>query len=665
MFIKLKTVLVVKPIGIGVVGYYFRDGGAGHWVGNAGAGLGLSGSVTPHALARVLAGRHPALGYFLPTVRPARRRAGWDLVFAAPKSVSLLAAMAPGGHESIVAAHRVAVADAFAYLEKELLAVRRADAPGGRAPCTGTVAAVFQHDRNAATEPHLHSHLLLANLGRAEDGTWSAISHFWWPQRQSLSALYQLGLRHHLATRGWDLEWRLRPDGLGDVADVPRAAVRATSSRSYRMPSTGRVAPRETVTPQPWRAKVQAAGFGPSDAASAATVEPAIRADPRTLADAVTVRLAARSSTFREGDVVVALAACSPRGLAAGEARTWASRFCAEAIPVLGASGATRWTTDLARQADERLVATVNPTGAVEIVRAAPDAHLLAPAALVDASRRGWEAAGLRVAVSARDALSAARWEALTGLPPYRSGTRVDVLIVDQADRRATPELLALTGRSPKLVLVEGGTLPATRWKPSRALGQLEDILGTIDPGPAPDWSLAPGTHGGSSGLGAARHLLSRWLDAQSAGSTPVLVGLGLAEVQGLNAAARTMLTRNGAIEGPSIVARGRPFQAGDAVIALRRLGSDAPFAGRGTVAGVDPDRRRAAVAWNGTLTWLTPTDLAHVGHGYAVTPAVAARVGGPLMVLGRAEDLGRDRARVVVAARAAPSIERDGLGLG
>jgi hypothetical protein len=215
------------------------------------------------------------------------------------------------------------------------------------------------------------------------------------------------------------------------------------------------------------------------------------------------------------------------------------------------------------------------------------------------------------------------------------------------------------------LVLVEGGTLPATRWKPSLALGQLEDILGTIDPGPAPDWSLDPGTHGGSSGLGAARHLLSRWLDARSTGSGAVLVGLGFAEVEGLNAAARTMLTRVGGIQGPRLVARGRPFQAGDAVIALRRLGSEAPFASRGTVAEVDPARRRAAIAWKGKVTWMASADLARVGYGYAVTPAVAARVSGPLMVLGRAEDLGRDRGRVVAAARAAPTIERGGLGLG
>ena len=40
-------------------------------------------------------------------------RSYWDLVFAAPKSVSLLAAMAPTGAESIAAAHRVAVEDAF------------------------------------------------------------------------------------------------------------------------------------------------------------------------------------------------------------------------------------------------------------------------------------------------------------------------------------------------------------------------------------------------------------------------------------------------------------------------------------------------------------------------------------------------------------------------
>src|SRR5262249_29978082 len=78
---------------------------------------------------------------------------------------------------------------------------------------------------------HLHSHLIVCNLGRDPDGMWSAISPEWWPQRASFSAIYQLGLRHHLGERGLNLEWQMREDGFADVVGVPRAAVRATSGR--------------------------------------------------------------------------------------------------------------------------------------------------------------------------------------------------------------------------------------------------------------------------------------------------------------------------------------------------------------------------------------------------------------------------------------------------
>jgi conjugative relaxase-like TrwC/TraI family protein len=177
--------LVVKTIGRGAAGYYFRGQEAGRWLGRGCGLLGLEGTVDQGDLTAVLGGHHPEKSRFLPARRPPRRRAGWDLTFAAPKSLSVLAATAVEGSQSLVAAHRMAVSDVVGYIESTHLAASRAAAPDGRVPVAGAVAADFQHRTNAAAEPHLHSHVLIANLGMLPGGEWSALSaNDWWPARR-------------------------------------------------------------------------------------------------------------------------------------------------------------------------------------------------------------------------------------------------------------------------------------------------------------------------------------------------------------------------------------------------------------------------------------------------------------------------------------------------
>ena len=334
--------LIVTPLSPAAAAYYFHGQGPGRWVGRGSALLGVEGEVQRRDLVRVLQGRHPGDGRFLPARKPSRRRAGWDLTLAAPKSVSLLAALATAGGEEIVTAHRAAVAEVLDDLERRLLGVKRAKAPGGVAPSVGAVAAAFDHHANASGEPHLHTHLLLGNLGRDPGGVWSAVTNDWWTRHRALGAVYQLGLRHHLRAAGLALDWRIQTDGLADLAGVPRAAVRATSGRSraaaadraaFRdQPGGQRLGVRTGATiqsrgaalPPPWRLRTQAAGFGSDDAdrlmraSRARAVEYPARGQ---LEGAVTSWLAAQRSSFRRADVLVALAACSSEGMGAQAGR--------------------------------------------------------------------------------------------------------------------------------------------------------------------------------------------------------------------------------------------------------------------------------------------------------------------------------------------------------
>jgi conjugative relaxase-like TrwC/TraI family protein len=167
----------IESIGDGVEEYY--AGGAearGTWIGSAGASFGLSGPVDGDALRRVLAGLDPLDGTLLRGSSSPVRVAGFDLTFSAPKSVSVLFGIGDGELRTAVRhAHDRAALEAVGYLERSAAAVRRGHGGAEVVPAAGLVAAAFRHRTSRAGDPQLHSHVLVANLGRGPDGRWSAL----------------------------------------------------------------------------------------------------------------------------------------------------------------------------------------------------------------------------------------------------------------------------------------------------------------------------------------------------------------------------------------------------------------------------------------------------------------------------------------------------------
>jgi hypothetical protein len=307
-------------------------------------------------------------------------------------------------------------------------------------------------------------------------------------------------------------------------------------------------------------------------------------------------------------------------------------------------------------------------SGAIEIL-AAPAGHsnLLAHASLIDSCRSSWDEAGLDAAVRTGTPDGPARWQALTGLTAYRSGRRPGVLIVDHADRLPTPHLLAILSTridgGLRTVLIEGGCRPRLGEPLSAGFVTLGQWWGRIDPGPDPDWSEAVDGGRGSCRLAAAR-LLETWGDGWLHHRPGVLVGLGPDEVRGLNRAARSILARHGRLEGPTLTSQGRQYRLGDRVVALRSLGSGHRRGTPGLVTGVDPARAEVLVRWtDGTdAERLGKQRLAGIGHGYAVTPSLAARLAGPLLLLGEPDDVPGLRHRIIYRAPTGPGAEADPL---
>jgi hypothetical protein len=260
---------------------------------------------------------------------------------------------------------------------------------------------------------------------------------------------------------------------------------------------------------------------------------------------------------------------------------------------------------------------------------------LLAQAEALDACQVSWSAGSVRGAVSCPDVRAAIRWEVLTGLTPFRPGQPVDVLVVDQADRRPTPELSGLARAAvhnrAHLVFVEGGTLPRLTSPASRGLMDAADRTGRLSCGSHLPWGGPAGREAMLSLTGRSRvhKALRRWLDARASGAPAILVGLGVEEVRGLNLAARSLLMG------------GRPGVAdwvpGERVTVLRGRAGPPGYGTFGSI--VDLDGMRPRIRWDGEAspTSYAPEVFQQLGYGYAATVPVAARSGRPVVLLGPA----------------------------
>lgn len=205
----------------------------GTWAGTGAEGLGLAGHVGPDDLRAVLAGADPRSGEVLGTHRERVRVAGFDLTLAAPKSASVLFALGSPEIASVVAAaHAAAVAAALGYVERCAARARRRQGGEVRTiPVRGLVGAAFLHRTSRAADPHLHTHVVVANLVEGADGSWSALhARGLYTHGLTTSYLYHSALRHELRVR---LGARFTPvvNGVAQVAGIEEELLRAFSRR--------------------------------------------------------------------------------------------------------------------------------------------------------------------------------------------------------------------------------------------------------------------------------------------------------------------------------------------------------------------------------------------------------------------------------------------------
>ena len=217
----------------GAEDYYLGHGESpGQWCGRSAGRLGLEGEVDAEALHRLLDHEHPATGERLTRGHSVPTVVGYDATFCAPKSVSLLYGLGdPETSNEVRNAHDTATAKALGVFEG--VAQGRRGAGGHQlVGGDGFVAAAFRHRTSRAMDPHLHTHVVVANVVyAAEDDRWSALDGrpvYQWCL--TVGHLYGAQLRYEL-TRRLGVGWQPVENGLADIEGIAPPVLDAFSTR--------------------------------------------------------------------------------------------------------------------------------------------------------------------------------------------------------------------------------------------------------------------------------------------------------------------------------------------------------------------------------------------------------------------------------------------------
>jgi conjugative relaxase-like TrwC/TraI family protein len=244
---------MVCTVGVGTAADYYLDeqaeyytGGkepSGKWYAPAGTfGLANGGTVDANTFRHLHSGADPdgvPLGRDNRSLK-SERVGGYDLTFSAPKSVSVLWAVADTDTRGIMEeAQEKAARAALDVLQKQAGYARRGKG-GANLERVKFLAATFQHgearptereDGSIVSDPQLHTHSVVFNIAEREDGTWGALDgrHFFkW--KMAAGALYRAELAHGLQEKlGLGIE--RAENGLFEIAGIPQSVRDHFSSR--------------------------------------------------------------------------------------------------------------------------------------------------------------------------------------------------------------------------------------------------------------------------------------------------------------------------------------------------------------------------------------------------------------------------------------------------
>ena len=327
----------------------------------------MAGDVEPQALTRLLDRKDPRTGDALP--RPAGRGPtvpGFDLMFSVPKSASMLFGL--GGEReqaAVLRAQRTAVAEAMRYLNDHACLVRRGDGGHIIERGGGLIGAAFEHRTSRAGDPQIHTHVLVANLAKRDDGLWAALDgRAIYHEAKAAGHVHEATFRRELA-RELGVEWGCVHNGIAEVDGITEEQRAAFSRRSSEIdayleehgllgPEARQIAAVRTrhakdydVTPAElapeWRTRAASLGLD-RDAISKVLDRNEFRALGADTKQSIArdllgpYGLTLQASSFDRRDVVCAFASAAQHGVTRGEIETFVDAFLRDTrvLPLVG-----------------------------------------------------------------------------------------------------------------------------------------------------------------------------------------------------------------------------------------------------------------------------------------------------------------------------------------
>ncbi|RJQ14441.1 conjugative relaxase [Candidatus Parcubacteria bacterium] len=211
--------------------YYLKEGGV--WQGRGAAALGLHGRVDKDEFKALLVGRdpdgNPLITKKAVDIEQGKDRAGMDLTFSAPKSVSIMAL----ADENVKIAHDKAVSRVLGYIEDHNIQTREQIAGDRQTLYTGNLmAAKFDHLTSRELDPQLHTHCVVMNMTQKENGDWRSLSNeTLFDDRIKLGRLYRNELAKNLSDIGYSTTVTDRKQGFFEIKGVDEGLIQVFSKR--------------------------------------------------------------------------------------------------------------------------------------------------------------------------------------------------------------------------------------------------------------------------------------------------------------------------------------------------------------------------------------------------------------------------------------------------
>lgn len=214
--------------------YYIRDGGGVWWT--TGETIVRHGAaIDKESFRDLCAGIDPRTGERLVRGAGAKHRAGWDITFSAPKSLSVLWMAGDAQQRATLhALHRAAVEDALRFLVDERLVEVRLGAGGFiREPAADVIVGRFDHYTSREGDPAIHTHSVLMNTARSGEKYRTLEPEKLFEYQLVLGAAFRASLAHRLAAIGF----RLREAGRNqfEIAGIPQSLIETFSKRSRQI----------------------------------------------------------------------------------------------------------------------------------------------------------------------------------------------------------------------------------------------------------------------------------------------------------------------------------------------------------------------------------------------------------------------------------------------